>query len=183
MCDIRDNEISLEEVEKMDAKWKTFVEFNSIKFSDTLKHAAALSNHAVVMSQYFKRDVRKKTMVNDYLKQSSEIVHKLVSPIIAESRVDFENGGAEITYVLTSEIEKDETQCAAYVVLLQNYITFLRSQSDFGALSRNSMAFIHINLLSRLLGEKELETLALERSLAGLHIMPLSPATFLNEFK
>jgi len=187
LCEYREeskyNKEAAAALEQMNEKWKTFVEFNAYKYPDTLKHAASLSNHAVIMNEFYKRDISKFSLCHDHLKLSTDIISKMVSPKIIESKLVKEDLSTEISYIFSDDTQPDENQCAVYIVLLQNYITYLRKSDDRVALSRNSNLFIQISMLAGMLGEKESENLSLERMIAGVHVMPISPSTFKAEFK
>ena len=175
--------IILSQIHEMEEKWETLLEFTEFKYPNTLKCAVTLSNYAVLLYDFvIKRDTRKKERVLTSLKTSSNIVSKMVAPYVQEHREEKGGGGAEITYSLT-DIDKDQEQIATYVVLLHNYIIYLRNAvNDVAALQRSSEMMIQITLLNEVLSDKERSNLASERTVAGMHIIPIMKDIFAAEF-
>ena len=167
----------------MEKLWETLVEFTEFKYPDSLKYAATLSNRAVMLYDFvIKRDARKKETVLNGFATSAQIVSRIVAPYVQEHRDEKEDGSAEVTYTL-SALDKDHEQIAAYVVLLHNYIMYLRlCAKDIAAVQRNSHMMIQISLMNEFLSEKERSNLAIERSVAGMHIIPIMKAVFEDEF-
>ena len=171
-------------MEKMEKKWEFLTEFTESKFERTLKHAAMSSNFGVILSEFYQRDMARRSITLEKVKTGAQIVtEKMLSPFFLNTTVENEDGSTETTFSFSPNLALDEGQCAAYLVLLQNYISYLRHTHDASGLKRSRETIIQISLLNDFLGEKDRSKISLERALSGVHIMPMDPSNFSSELK
>ncbi len=171
-------------MEKMEKRWDYLEEFTEAKFERTLKHAATSSNLAVILSEFYQRDMGRRAKTLEKAKTGAQIVaEKMLNPFFLSRTVENEDGSTETTFSFSPKLSMDEGQCAAYMVLLQNYISHLRHTHDVNGLKKSREMISQIALLSDYLSDKDRSKISLERSLSGVHIMPMDPSNFLSELK
>jgi len=171
----------------MQKKWEYLTEFTEAKFDSTLKHAATSSNFGVVLTEFYQRDMGKRGITLDKVKAGAQIVsEKILNPFMMSTMIENDDGSTVTTVSFKlnfTEDHMDEGQCAAYIVLLQNYISHLRHTNDVNAIKKSREIIIQIALLSNFLSEKDKLKISLERSLSGIHIMPIDPPNFQSELR
>jgi hypothetical protein len=184
LCDLREEKHDEELMEKMEKRWDYLNEFTEAKFERTLRHAATSSNLAVIMSEFYPRDMGRRAKTLEKAKFGAQIVaEKMLVPFFLNTTVENEDGSTETTCSFSPNLSMDEGQCAAYIVLLQNYICHLRRTHDATGLKKSREMIIQIALLNEYLSEKDRSKISLERSLSGVHIMPMDPSNFSSELK
>ena len=184
LMECREESKNINELKAMESKWSDLVEFSELKYPGSLKLASCQTNFATILFDFMiKRDAKKKDALLNNLKTSANIVFKIVKPYLVEHKTEREDGGADITYSL-KDMTNDNEQVACYIVLLHNYMLYLRvALGDLGAVQRNSEMMIMISLMNDLLSEKEKQNLHVERSVAGVHVIPLMKNIFAAEYE